>query len=65
MNDLDASGGGRKRVKVLVAGVVRKSVLYKLLPKEGVYVAAQDWAVEFERSEVRNPPIRDRITACC
>lgn len=53
LNDLDEQvGESTARKQVTVLSLIRKNVLYKLLPKENVYVPNADWVAEQERSEV-------------
>jgi hypothetical protein len=53
LNDLDTmAGDATERKQAAVAGLVRKNLLYRLLPKENVFVPNAQWAAEYERSEV-------------
>jgi hypothetical protein len=53
LNDLDTvAGDPTERKQVTVSGLVRKNLLYRLLPKENVFVPNAEWAAEYERSEV-------------
>ena len=51
LNYVDQEDIVRKK-QATVSGLVRKNVLYKLLPKENIYVPNADWVDQMERSEV-------------
>ena len=51
LNYVDQEDIIRKK-QATITGLVRKNVLYKLLPKENIYVPNADWVEQQERSEV-------------
>ncbi len=51
LNEIDSKKITRQQLSV-AGGVFQRNVLYKMLPKEKVFVPAFDWAMEQERSEI-------------
>jgi hypothetical protein len=51
LNYVDQEDTIRKK-QATISGLVRKNVLYKLLPKENLFVPNADWVEQQERSEV-------------
>jgi WW domain len=49
-DDKDFNGSERRYANV--AGLIRRNVLYKKLPKENLYVPLEQWAELFERSQI-------------
>jgi len=51
LNEIDSKRITRQKLTI-AGGVFQRNVLYKMLPKEKVFVPAFDWAMEQERSEI-------------
>jgi hypothetical protein len=54
LNNRDSQGSSEppRREVVVAGGFFQRNVLYKMLPKERVFVPNADWAEEVERSEI-------------